>query len=90
VVSAAPIIDRRLRRVARRLGRRRSSVADIHRAIGEYAFRLGVTRPSYEQIRVIVNDARVEHLARGATADVLLGVQLGTRPVTDLLQFLEE
>jgi len=90
VIASAPRIDPRIRRVARRLGGRRSSAADIHRSIGEYAGRIGVAQPSYQQIRLIVNDARMRQVARRATAELLLQVELGTRPVTDLLQLLEE
>jgi hypothetical protein len=74
----------------RRLGRTRASIADIHRSVGEYAESIGVTRPSYEQTRVIVNDARLRHLATREAASLLLDVQFGVRPVTDLLQLLEE
>jgi hypothetical protein len=90
VVAAAPRIDPRLRRVARRLGRRGSRAADVHRSVGDYAGKLDLARPSYQQIRLFVNQARMEHAARLATAQLLLEVQLGVRPVTDLLQLLEE
>jgi hypothetical protein len=90
MVVSAPRIDTRLLRAARRLGRRPSSVADIHRSLGVYAEQIGVARPSYQQIRLIVNDARMRQAARRATTELLLDVELGTRPVTDLAQLLEE
>jgi hypothetical protein len=90
MVAAAPRIDPRLRRLARRLGRRRLATADVHRAVGAYATRIGVARPSYQQVRLLVNEARVQHAARRAAAQLILDVELGRRPVTDLLYFLEE
>jgi hypothetical protein len=47
-------------------------------------------RPSYEQIRLVVNEARLQQVARRATAELLVQVELGIRPVSDLLQLLEE
>jgi hypothetical protein len=47
-------------------------------------------RPSYEQVRVIVNAARMRDAAVRATAQLLLEVDLGARPVSDLLRLLEE
>ena len=90
VVASAPRIDPRIRRAARRLGRQPFAIADIHRSVGEYADFVGVFRPSYEQIRLVVNEARMRQAARRATAELLLQVELGTRPVTDLLLLLEE
>jgi hypothetical protein len=91
VVAAAPTIDPRLLRLARRLGRRRScSAADIHRNVGRYAERIDAFRPSYQQIRLVVNEARLRQAALRATAQLLLEVELGTRPLRDLLQLLEE
>jgi hypothetical protein len=37
-----------------------------------------------------VNEARLQQLARPATAELLLDVNLGIRPVSDLYQLLEE
>jgi hypothetical protein len=58
--------------------------------VGAYAQRIGVVRPSYEQIRLIVNEARARRAALRATAELMLEVDLGARPATDLLQLLEE
>jgi hypothetical protein len=63
-------------------------VADIHRAVGEYAWALGLPRPSYQQIRLVVNDARMRQAARRATAQLLLEIELGARPITDLTRLL--
>ena len=90
MVPCAPRIDRRLRRLARRLARRGASAAEAHRGVGRYAERSGLVRPSYQQIRLLVNDARIDQAARRATAQLLLEVQLGTRSVRDLQRLLHE
>jgi hypothetical protein len=76
--------------MARRLSRRRSSVADIHRNVGAYAAYVGLARPSYEQVRVVVNEARLSFAARRATRQLVFDVYVGRRPVSDLYQLLEE
>jgi hypothetical protein len=77
MVAAAPRIDPRLLRLARRLGRRRLPTADVHRAVGSYASSLGVPRPSYQQVRLVVNEARMKHAARRAAAQLVLDIELG-------------
>jgi len=73
------------------MSRRRScSAAEVHRSVGAYAEHIGLFRPSYQQIRLVVNEARLQQLALRATAQLLLEVDLGIRPVRDLLQLLEE
>jgi hypothetical protein len=76
--------------MARRLGCRRPVIADVHRAVGTCAVRLELTRPSYQQVRIVVDEARARQAARRATAQLLLEVQLQQRPVTDLLKLLKE
>ena len=90
VVASAPRIDLRLVRVARRLARRTSSTADVHRSVGAYAARIGVIRPSYEQIRLVVNKARILKERRRATVQLLLDVHQQRRPVADLKLLLED
>ena len=55
-----------------------------------YAEQIGVFRPSYEQIRQVVNEARLQQAARKATAQLLLDVELGVRSPLDILKLLEE
>lgn len=89
MVASAPRIDPRLTRLARRLARRGSvSPADVHRSVGAYSARIGAFRPSYQQIRLEVNEARLRQAARRATAQLLFEVEMGARPVTELLQLL--
>lgn len=90
MVPAAPRIDPRLQRTARRLGGRGLRAADAHRNVGTYAEKLGLVRPSYQQIRLLVNEGRYRAAARRATAELLAEVYFGRRPLTDLYQLLEE
>jgi hypothetical protein len=90
VVDAAPRIDARLRRLVRRLARRGASSAEVNRAVGSYAWTIGLARPSYEQIRVLANDARLEHMARVATVELVRDVYFGARPVSDLQGLFRE
>jgi hypothetical protein len=90
MVAAAPRIDKRLSRLVRRIAKRGMSSADVHRAVGTYAATLGVVRPSYEQVRQLANDARLEQAARREAAKLLLEVDLGVRPLSDLYPLLEE
>jgi hypothetical protein len=64
--------------------------ADVHRSVGAYANRIDLPRPSYQQIRIVVNDARARQAARRATARLLLEVHLQQRAVTYLLKLLKE
>lgn len=41
-----------------RLSRRREPIAEINRLAGAEAARMGLPRPSYEQVRVLVHTAR--------------------------------
>ena len=90
MVPAASRIDPRLRRAARRLGGRGSRAADAHRSVGAYAETLGLVRPSYQQVRLLVNDGRDRAAARRATTGLLIDVYFGRRPLTDLHQLLED
>lgn len=91
MVACGPRIDPRLRRLTRRLSRRGSlPIAEIHRSVGAYATRLALVRPSYEQTRILVNDARLQHLARRAAAELVRDVYFGVRPVRDLYPLLKE
>jgi hypothetical protein len=90
MVPASPRIDPRLRRAARRLGRRGVRASDAHRRVGEYAEKLELVRPSYQQVRLFVNEGRWQAAARQATAQLLADVYFRRRPVTDVYQLLEE
>lgn len=80
--AAAPRIDERLLRVIER-GASGRSAAELTRLVGEAAELLGLTRPSYEQVRVLRNVA-VEKEDRVSDLDVLVDIIFRARPATDL------
>jgi hypothetical protein len=80
--AAAPRIDPRLLRVIERAASGRSA-AELTRLVGEAAELFGLTRPSYEQVRVLRHAAR-EQEQRVSDLDVLVDIIFGARPATDL------
>jgi hypothetical protein len=54
----SPRLDRRLREAAVRLDNADRPIAETWRRVGRYAEELGLTRPSYDSIRVIVGERR--------------------------------
>jgi hypothetical protein len=89
-VRAAPIIDVRVVRFVRRFEPRSATIAEVVRAAGTYCERIGVTRPSYEQIRVLVHAARERRERRLAAAKLLVEVDLRARPPTDLRYLFDD
>jgi hypothetical protein len=89
VVRAAPLIDPRLLRLARRLDRNPRPIAAIVRDVGAYAERIGIPRPSYEQLRVHVHEARARREEQRRARELLLDVELGVRSPRDLLPLFE-
>jgi hypothetical protein len=61
----------------------RLSAADVTRLVGDAAGILGLARPSYQQVRVLLHAARAEE-ARVSNLDVLVDIVFGLRPATDL------
>jgi len=83
----APRIDSRLVAAAERLDSPTTPIAETNRRVGTVAAELGLVRPSYEQVRIIVKLAR----RRGrhpSAGDVLLDIAFRTRPPTALLDHL--
>ncbi|HEY7396721.1 MAG TPA: hypothetical protein VH538_00350 [Gaiellaceae bacterium] len=78
---AAPRIDPRLQRLIER--RAHDSAAAVTRDVGDAAWSLGLTRPSYQQVRTLLRVAEAES-GRVTDARVLLDVALRTRPAWDL------
>jgi hypothetical protein len=75
---ASPLLDRRLRNAARKLDRRDDSMAETWRKVGRMACKLGLPRPSYETIRLIVREHRrrrdeVDRLLRPVISDLVQG-----------------
>jgi len=58
VLEFAPRIPQRLLDEIERQSKRRGPIAEINRRVGAAAARMGLPRPSYQQVRVLVHDAR--------------------------------
>ncbi len=61
------------------------AIAEINREVGAAAERMGLPRPSYEQVRRLVHEARaIRSGPPTTTADVALDALVGARPLTAL------
>jgi hypothetical protein len=78
----APRIDDRLLRVIDRIALD-VSAADATRLVGQAAEALRLTRPSYQQIRVLLRSSR-EKREHVSNLDVLIDIAWGARPAYDL------
>jgi hypothetical protein len=58
VLSFAPRIPERLLDEIERQSRRSVPIAEMNRCVGRAAAEMGLHRPSYEQVRVLVHTAR--------------------------------
>jgi hypothetical protein len=58
VLSFAPRISRPLLDEIERQSRRRVPIAEMNRCVGRAADEMGLYRPSYQQVRVLVHTAR--------------------------------
>ena len=79
--TAAPRLDPDLLRALIRLDDPSLPIAETHRRSREHAAKLGIPRPSYECVRLLVHDARRERARRRATRDTLIRVALYQLPV---------
>jgi hypothetical protein len=91
VLSFAPRIPRRLLDEIERQSRRSVPIAEMNRCVGRAAARMGLYRPSYQQVRVLVHTARrLRRQGRGPVSTVALDVAFRVRsPDAILLHFLE-
>jgi len=80
----APRISPRLVALIERLAGRDLSPAEICRLVGDEAGRLGLTRPSYQRVRVLVREARRRPRAV-STGEVLLDIALRAKPATAIM-----
>ena len=87
MLQFAPRIDSRLVAAAERLDNPTTPIAETNRRVGEVAAELGLVRPSYEQIRRIVMQARMRGRQPSA-GDVLLDIAFRVRPPTALVDHL--
>jgi hypothetical protein len=88
VSSAAPRIGPTLLAAVERLDDDSVPIAEVYRRVAALASHLGFSRPSYEQIRILVHEHRRRGLAPTA-GQILLDVALKTRPPHALLELLE-
>jgi hypothetical protein len=84
VLVFAPRISPRLLRVLACLDDHRVPIAEINRRLGAEAERLGLRRPSYQRVRILVHQLRL-YRRRPTTARVLLEVAFRARPPIALL-----
>ncbi|MDP9490681.1 MAG: hypothetical protein M3P42_00530 [Actinomycetota bacterium] len=87
MLAFAPRISPRLVEAIVRLDRRDVPIAETCRLVGSEAERLGLPRPSYQRIRVLVHAAR--RLRRGpSTSSVLIDVAFRARPPEAIVDHL--
>jgi hypothetical protein len=87
MTSCAPRTDVRLIAAIERLDDPLVRIAETNRKVGLVAEALGLARPSYEQVRRIVHEARRRGW-RPTTGDVLLDIAFRVRPPTALGEHL--
>jgi len=90
VLSFAPRIPQRLLDEIERQSRRAVPIAEMNRCVGRTAAEMGLYRPSYEQVRVLVHTARrLRRQAPTPVSTVALQVAFRVRtPDALLLRFL--
>jgi hypothetical protein len=88
MASQAPRIGPTLLAGIERLDDDALPIAEVNRRVGALASHLGLARPSYEQIRVLVHEDRRRGLAPTA-GQILLDVAARSRPPEALLELLE-
>ena len=74
-----PRIDERLVAAIARLDDPTLPIAETNRRLGVVAEGLGLIRPSYQQVRVIVHELRSQHQSPRLGA-ILLDISYGVRP----------
>jgi hypothetical protein len=87
VVRIAPRLDERLVAAIGRLDDPKRPIAETWRRAGVVAEWLGLPRPSYEQVRVLVGEFRAGKYSPGL-GDVLLEIAFRAAPPDALLDFL--
>jgi hypothetical protein len=87
MTAAAPRIDSRLVASVAWLDDRREPMAETNRRIGFLARDLGLPKPSYQQVRLLVKEYRRGRLQPTA-GRVLLDIAFRARPPEALLDYL--
>jgi hypothetical protein len=86
VTTSAPRLPPELLQAVIRLDDGSAPIAEVCRRVGAEAERLGLTRPSYERIRLLVHESRLARRPHGpSTARVLVDVALRARPPEALI-----
>jgi hypothetical protein len=90
--TSAPRIDDRLRSFIAASGSR-ACAADVTRGTGALAEELGLARPSYQQVRVILREATegprpIQRRRAVSGKDLALDIWTRNRPATDLENWL--
>jgi hypothetical protein len=85
----APRVSRRLLAAVERLDNGKMTAAELNRLIGAEAERLGLPRPSYQRVRVLMLESRRHKRLRGpTTGEVLVDVAFRARPIDAALDHL--
>jgi hypothetical protein len=85
--TMAPRISPRLLEAIVRFDDRAQPIAETCRRVGREADRLGLTRPSYQRVRVLVHESR--RIRRGpSTASILADVAFRVRPPEAIVDHL--
>ena len=87
MAAAAPRIGPTLLAAIERLDDDSVPIAEVYRRVAAVASHLDYSRPSYEQIRVLVHEHRRRGLAPSA-GQILLEVAFRSRPPEALLELL--
>ena len=87
LTTAAPRIDERLVAALGRLDDPTLPIAEINRRLGLVAEALGLTRPSYQQVRVIVHQLRSQSRSP-RVGETLLEISFRVKPPTAILDAL--
>jgi hypothetical protein len=87
--TSAPRLDARLRERLDRLARSGLSYAEIRRGLVVRARELDIPPPSYEHVRRLARQRRLERELQTGIRTIALEVAVGARPPTDLLLALQ-
>jgi hypothetical protein len=87
MVVIAPRIDPRLVAALVRIDDAKVPIAETNRRLGRLAFELGLPKPSYQQVRVLVHDIRGRKRGHGI-GELLLDLALRTRSPEEILEIL--
>ena len=88
MTSQAPRLDKRLAAAIAHLDDERNPIAETNRRLGSMATVTGLHRPSYQQVRVLVHEARERKAARREALSLILDVQFRRRPPEPLFELL--